>query len=310
MKNVSIVKLSALLLAGCLACLDANAQTTVDAEWAQLPEGTTWDSSTSWITPDGKGNVVVLVRTAPYFRVFTREGHPVRNFGDDGMFETAHSLSFDADGNLWVTDSTAHVVKKVSPEGEVLMTLGKPGVAGNNASMDSFNQPNHVFVAQNGDIYVSDGYVNARVIQFDRDGNFVRIIGAVPGSGPGQLQLPHGVALDSQGRILINDSDNKRISVFSREGNFVETWPFPSRGGIAVLPDDTVYVSDVNEGVVNVVKEGKLIESIKVDRAHGLGVDNDGMIYVSGASRMTVYQVRRAGVPVIENPAHTGGAPD
>src|SRR5688572_15978482 len=114
--------LGALLLC-CTASAAVVAQTTVDPEWAELPEGTKWDSSTTWITPDGKGNVVVLVRDAPYFRVFTREGHPVRNFGDDGMFENAHSLSFDVDGNFWVTDSVAHVVKKVSPEGEVLMTL-------------------------------------------------------------------------------------------------------------------------------------------------------------------------------------------
>jgi sugar lactone lactonase YvrE len=283
-----------------------QAQTTVDAEWAQLPEGSAWDGSTSWITPDGKGKVVVLVRTAPYFRVFSREGAHIGNFGAEGLFDTAHSLSFDVDGNLWVTDSTAHVVKKISPEGEQLMTLGQAGVAGDNTSTDSFNQPNHVAFALNGDIYVSDGYVNARIVQFDRDGKFLRIIGGEQGSGPGQLQVPHGVAIDSQGRILVNDSDNKRISVFSPEGVFVESWPFPSRGGIVVQPDDTVYVSDVNEGVVNVLKDGELIESIEVDRAHGLGVDNDGMIYVSGASRMTVYKVIRAGLMELQNPAHTG----
>jgi sugar lactone lactonase YvrE len=265
----------------------------VDANWAQLPEGTAWGGSTSWITADGKGNVLVLVRTAPYFRFFTRDGKPTKTFGDDGLFGTAHSVTIDSQGLLWVTDSTDHVVKKFSPDGRLLMTLGKKGVAGDNTSRDLFNQPNHVAIAPNGDIYVSDGYQNSRIVHFASNGQFVRIIGGVKGSQPGQLQLPHGVALDSQGRILVNDSDNQRVSVFDKEGRFVETWPFPSRGGIAVTADDTVYVSDVNAGVVNIVKSGKQIDSISAERAHGMGVDTDGSIYVSGASRMTVMKITK-----------------
>jgi streptogramin lyase len=192
-----------------------------------------------------------------------------------------------------VTDSAAHVVHKLSPEGRPLITLGRKGVAGDNASRDLFNQPNHVAIAPNGDIYVSDGYVNARVVQFASDGRFARIIGGVKGSQPGQLQVPHGVALDSRGRILINDSDNARVSVFDRTGAFVESWPFPSRGGIAVAADDTVYISDVNAGIVNIVKDGKRIDSVAADRAHGMGIDADGSIYVSGASRMTVMKITR-----------------
>lgn len=265
----------------------------VDAEWAQLPGGGTWDGSTSWIAPDGKGNVVVLVRTAPYFRMFNRAGEFVKAWGDDGLFDTAHSVTFGPDGALWVTDSTDHVVKKVSPEGEVLMTLGMKGMAGDNTAKDMFNQPNHVGFAVNGDIYVSDGYVNARVVHFTKDGEFVRIIGGVQGSAPGQLQVPHGVVVDADGRILVNDSDNARVSVFDKDGKFVESWAFPSRGGIVIGADGNVYISDVNAGIVNIVNDGELIDSVSVDRAHGLGVDTDGSIYVSGASRMTVMKVTR-----------------
>ena len=266
----------------------------VDANWAQLPGGKTWDGSTSWITADGKGNVLVLVRTAPYFRFFNRDGKFVRTAGDDGLFQTAHSVTIDSQGFLWATDSTDHVVHKFSPDGRRLMTLGKKGVAGDNTSRDLFNQPNHVAIAPNGDIYVSDGYQNSRVVHFSGNGQFVRIIGGVKGSQPGQLQLPHGVALDSRGRILVNDSDNQRVSVFDKEGKFVETWPYPSRGGIQVTPDDTVYISDVNAGIVNIVKNGKKIDSVSADRAHGMGVDTDGSIYVSGASRMTVMKITKA----------------
>ncbi len=266
----------------------------VDAGWAQLPQGADWGGNTTWITADGKGNVLVLVRTAPYFRVFTRDGRFVKAFGEEGLFESAHSVTVDAQGFLWVTDSAAHVVHKFGPDGRLLMTLGKKGVAGDNASRDLFNQPNHVAVAPSGDIYVSDGYQNARVVQFSSKGQFVRIIGGLKGSQPGQLQLPHGVALDSRGRILINDSDNQRVSVFDKDGRFVETWPYPSRGGIAVASDDTVYISDVNIGIVNIVKNGKRIDSVSADRAHGMGIDTDGSIYVSGASRMTVMKIAKA----------------
>ena len=202
-------------------------------------------------------------------------------------------MTIDSQGFLWATDSTAHLVHKFSADGRLLMTLGRKGVAGDNTSRDLFNQPNHVAIAPNGDIYVSDGYQNARVVQFSPNGQFVRIIGGVKGSQPGQLQVPHGVALDSQGRILVNDSDNQRVSVFDKDGKFVESWAFPSRGGIVVTSDNTVYVSDVNAGVVNIVKNGKRIDTVSADRAHGLGVDTDGSIYVSGASRMTVMKITK-----------------
>ena len=297
--NARSIALTTLLV--CFLLVDATGGSAqlggtykVDAGWAQLPQGADWGGNTTWITADGKGNVVVLVRTAPYFRVFTRDGRFVKAFGEDGLFESAHSVTVDAQGFLWVTDSAAHVVHKFSPDGRLLMTLGKKGVAGDNASRDLFNQPNHVAVAPSGDIYVSDGYQNARVVQFSSNGQFARIIGGVKGSQPGQLQLPHGVALDSRGRILINDSDNQRVSVFDKDGRFVETWPYPSRGGIAVASDDTVYISDVNVGIVNILKNGKRIDSVSADRAHGMGIDTDGSIYVSGASRMTVMKIKKA----------------
>ena len=116
------------------------------------------------------------------------------------------------------------------------------GVAGDNTSRDLFNQPNHVAVAPNGDIYVSDGYVNARVVHFSRNGQFVRIIGGVKGSQPGQLQLPHGVALDSKGRILVNDSDNQRVSVFDKDGTFVEAGPIP-RAAVSPSPPTIPSIS-------------------------------------------------------------------
>jgi sugar lactone lactonase YvrE len=270
-----------------------NPKYSVNKEWAQLPAGMTWDASTSNITPDGKGNVTVLVRKAPFFRVFNREGKFVKSWGDDpAMFAEAHNLVYDRDGIMWAIDSNGHVVHKFSADGKVLMTLGKRGVAGDNTSQDTFNRPDGIAFAPNGDIYVSDGYVNARVVQFSKDGKFIRIIGGVKGSEPGQLQLPHGVVVDSKGRIIVADSDNKRIAVFDNNGKFIENWPFLSRGGMLITRDDLIYVSDVNAGTVTMIKDGKQVDVIGgLGRPHGVGLDVDGAIYVSDALNKAVMKI-------------------
>lgn len=174
------------------------------------------------------------------------------------------------------------------------MTLGKLDESGDNASQTLFNQANYVALASNGDLYVSDGYQNSRIVHFTSEGEFVRIIAGEEGAEEGQLQVPHGVAIDSAGRIIVNDSGNQRVSVFNNEGEFLEAWPFPSRGGIAITADDTVYISDVNAGAINIVKDGSLIETIAVGiRPHSLAVDTDGAIYVSDARGQMVIKITR-----------------
>lgn len=276
MKNFIFVSLAVILLAA-----PAFAQSSLFdrydvnmTKWAQLPAGTDWGGETSMVAADGKGHVIVIDRAAPYFREFTTDGKFVKSWGDQSLFGMAHSVHFDREGNIWASDPIWHVVNKFSPDGRLLMTLGKKMVAGNNQSQDTFNQPNFVAFGANGDVFVSDGYVNSRIVQFTKDGKFVRIIGGVKGNPPGQLQRPHGVAIDSKGRVLVSDSDNKRISVFDKDGKFLEIWNAPSRGGIAITADDTVYVSDVNAGAVTVLKEGKILDVIHVEgRPHGLAVD-------------------------------------
>lgn len=270
----------------------ANDKYVVNKAWAQLPADLPWNGATSNIAPDGKGNVVVFVRAMPFFRMFTTEGKFVRSWGEASLFTQPHSLIFDREGSIWTTDTTGQVVYKFDANGKLLLTLGKKGMSGDNASQELFNQPSAVTIAANGDIYVSDGYVNSRVVHFNKDGKFIRIIGGVKGSEPGQLQLPHGVAIDSAGRILIGDSDNKRIAVFDKDGKFVENWPFASRGGLLITADDTVYVSDVNAGSISVVKNGKLLDTIGgLGRPHGISLDKDGAIYTADAMGRTVTKI-------------------
>jgi len=272
-----------------------NGDYAVNKEWAQLPPGMTWDASTSNVAADGEGNVLVFVRTAPFFRVFNRQGEFVRAWGDAELFAEPHSALFDDEGNIWTTDSRDHVVHKFSADGRLLMTLGKRGVAGDNTATDSFNRPNAIAIAPNGDIYVSDGYENARVVHFSGDGQFIRIIGGTEGSGPGQLELPHGVAIDSNGRILVSDSANQRVSVFDSDGEFVETWDVPSRGNMVITADDTVYVSDVNSGSVSIVRDGTLVGTIPgLGRPHGLTIDSDGTLYASDSANRMVMKISRS----------------
>ena len=157
-------------------------------KWAQLPADLPWGGETTWVAADGKGQVIVMVRAAPYFRVFTTDGKFVRAWGDAPLFKEAHAAFFDHEGNLWGVDTNDHVIDKFDADGKIVMTIGTRGVTGDNTSHTSFNRPATVAFGKNGDIFVADGYINSRVVQFDKNGKFIRIIGGVKGSGPGQMQ--------------------------------------------------------------------------------------------------------------------------
>lgn len=243
-----------------------------------------WGGTTTWVAADGKGTVVVLVRVAPYFRFFTTDGKPIRQWGEQGLFTgEAHSVHFGPDGSVWATDSVDHTVRKFSPTGELLLTLGKQKVAGDNTSQDAFNRPNVVAFDSRGHIFVSDGYANQRVVEFAPDGKFVRIFGGKKGTGDGEMTMVHGVAIDAQGRVYATDSDNQRVVVFDGKGTFLKNIAMTGRGGSFMAADGTFYISDVNSGAVAVMKNDQLADVIKVEgRPHGLGVDpTTGDVYTS-----------------------------
>lgn len=243
-----------------------------------------WGGTTTWVAADGKGTVAVLVRVAPHFRFFTTDGKPIRQWGDKGLFTgEAHSVHFGPDGSVWATDSVDHTVRKFTPTGELLLTLGKQKVAGDNTSQDAFNRPNVVAFGPNGNVFVSDGYANQRVVEFTPEGKFVRIYGGRKGAGDGEMAMVHGVAVDAQGRVYATDSDNQRVVVFDSQGKFLKNIPMPGRGGSHMASDGTFYISDVNSGAVAVLKSDQLADVIKVEgRPHGLAVDpTTGDVYTS-----------------------------
>ena len=157
----------------------------------------------------------------------------------------------DRDSNIWVDrrdqgkDGKGHQVIKFSPEGKVLMTLGKAGVAGDGP--DTFNGRATSSSRPNGDIFVADGHggeTNARVVKFSRDGKFIKTWGR-KGSGPGEFETPHAIAIDSQGRLFVGDRTNSRIQIFDQEGKYLAEWhQFGRPSGLYIDKNDILYVAD------------------------------------------------------------------
>jgi sugar lactone lactonase YvrE len=191
-----------------------------------LPAGVTMGASAS-VAFDSKGHLFVLTRGPQPLFEFDDHGKFIRAFGD-GLFTRSHGLRIDRDGNIWATDVGAHVVMKLNPQGQVLLTLGTKGEAGDwNEATESrkLNQPNDVAIGSNGDIFVAQGHTpgprgDARVLKFDRNGRFVKSWGG-KGKAPGQFEVAHSLAIDAKGLLWVTDRENQRIQIFDADGTFV-----------------------------------------------------------------------------------------
>jgi streptogramin lyase len=234
-----------------------NPYRTVE-NWFQLPDGRKMGSTSAvfvapsghiWVAERCGANSCVGSDLAPVLE-FDPAGKLLRSWGA-GMFVFPHGILIEKNGTIWITDGQGangkgQQVFKLSPEGKVLMTLGKAGVAGDGP--DTFNQPNAVAIAPNGEIFVSDGHNvgrgNARVVKFTKDGKFIKQWGG-HGSGPGQFEMPHALAFDSQGRLFVGDRGNNRIQIFDQDGNLLTEWKQFSRpSGIYIDKNDVMYVTD------------------------------------------------------------------
>jgi hypothetical protein len=185
---------------------------------------------------------------------FNLDGNVVKSFGS-GLFIWPHGIDVDPDGNVWVTDAVAasrtpkgtrgHQVIKFSANGEVLMTLGTPGVPGDGPA--SFNAPSDVVVADNGDVFVADGHAddtNNRIAKFSSDGTFIKEWGQT-GYGPGEFRTLHALAIDARGRLFVADRSNNRVQIFDLEGDHLATWTqFGRPSGIFFDDNDQIYVAD------------------------------------------------------------------
>jgi DNA-binding beta-propeller fold protein YncE len=283
MKLVAATLAIAAIVIGALAQAPATRWEVLQS-WGQLPAGTTWGAA-SQVATTKDGQIVIFRRMNPSFFVLNPDGTFVKSWGDT-PYKLAHGIRIDKDGFIWVTDNSDNIVQKFSPDGKLLMTIGRKGSAGDNTSQDAFDGPADVFVAANGDFFVADGYRNSRVVQFSKEGKFIKIIGGTKGTEPGQFNLPHAVVVDSKGRLIVADAENSRVQVFDQNGKFIEQWTdfiAKPRGAMYITSDDTLYISHVDAEAISIVKNGKVVDVIKGvgGRPHGMTLDHEGNIYVS-----------------------------
>jgi sugar lactone lactonase YvrE len=227
--------------------------------WGELPAGRTWGSTSAvYPTPDGNqiwvaercgANTCGASDVDPVL-LFDLEGKLIRSFGA-GKISWPHGIYVDNEGNVWITDAfrpnernLGHTVMKFSPTGQLLLTIGTPGQAGDPPLLD---QPNGVVVGNNGDIFIvqSHGAGTPRhaVLKYSRDGTFIKKIGDV-GYGPLQWREPHTIAIDANGRLFVGDRYNNRIQIIDQEGNFIASWTQFGRPSGIFIKGDVIAVAD------------------------------------------------------------------
>jgi sugar lactone lactonase YvrE len=282
----------------------------LDDGWAKLPEGRKWGAAIGVdIDRDGK-SVWVFDRCAtaddcsgsnlaPIMK-FDPTGKLLTSFGA-GLFNYPHGFFVDRDDNIWVSDGRAknngkgHTVMKFTPDGKLLMTLGKPGIAGE--TPDTFNAPSDIQIAPNGDIFVADGHggdTNARIVKLSKDGKFIKAWGK-KGAGPGEFDTPHSLAMDSAGRLFVADRSNSRIQIFDQDGRILAEWrQFGRPSGVFINKNDILYSADstssdktnpgYTQGIrVGSVKDGKVTafipETKELSALEGVASDDAGNVY-------------------------------
>jgi sugar lactone lactonase YvrE len=206
----------------------------------------------------------------------------------------------DREDNVWVSDGRAknngrgQTIMKFSPDGKLLMTLGKPGVAGDGP--DTFNGPSDILIAPNGDIFVADGHggeTNSRIVKLSRDGRFIKAWGK-RGPAPGDFGAPHGLTMDSAGRLFVADRPNSRVQIFDQDGKFLAEWKqFGRPSGVFIDKNDILYVADsqssdttnpgFKQGIrIGSVKDGKVTAFIpwaETGTLEGVAADDQGNVY-------------------------------
>ena len=259
-----------------------------------LPAGVTMGASAS-VAFDSKGHLFVLNRgTQPLFE-FDENGKYIRSFGE-GLFRRTHGLRIDRDGNIWVTDVGAHIVVKLSPQGQTLLTIGTRGEAGEwNESTQShhLNEPNDLAFNRSGDVFIVQGHTpgkgDPRVLKFDKNGNFKKSWGGL-GTEPGQFNVAHGIAFDAKGQLWVADRENERIQIFDDEGKFIREIKYAGLPCGLEIGSQYIYMVngfagqllrlDLNGNVLGAVgKSGKGVGEF--GEAHYVAVSPKGEIYVA-----------------------------
>lgn len=285
--------------------VNLSASYEVDPHWPQTPSGFE-PAAVSGVHVDAQDRVWVFTRTTPPVQLYDADGTFLRGWGNEDV-KTAHHIELDQDGNVWLADIGLHVVRKFTPEGKLLLTLGTPGEPGEDET--HLNQPTDMAITPSGDIFVSDGYGNNRVVHFDSSGAFVAAWGRL-GTGPGEFSLPHAIAADSKGRLYVADRNNARVQVFDGQGRFLNEWrsvvvpwglwvnrsdeiwvcgsspmTWPEEGEFGVPPKDQVFMKFNSEGkllTLWTVPKGRDGDEKpgECNWVHAIAEDSQGNLYV------------------------------
>jgi sugar lactone lactonase YvrE len=299
----------------------------VMADWEQLPNG--WiHGDVAGIATDSQNRVYVFNRSEHPVIVYHQDGTFLDTWGDDKTYPRPHGITI-VDDVVYLVDDLDHTVRKTTLDGKILMTLGTSGrpsdtgyVANrpNNLTTISqsgppFNRPTRLSVAQNGELYVSDGYGNARIHRFSADGTLLQSWGE-PGTGDGQFNLPHSVWAHTDGRVFVCDRENDRVQIFGPTGELLSVWTNVTRpGDLFINPDGSVVLGEMDwvQGATNlwggIMTENRPAQvSIRdldgnlltrwgtADQCaagsfvspHGLWVDSTGSIYVGEVTKTSL----------------------
>jgi DNA-binding beta-propeller fold protein YncE len=263
--------------------------------WGSLPDGLEW-GEVPGMAIDATGRIFAFHRNDPPVVELDRSGRILKMWGER-QFVWPHGIRVDRNGFLWLTDGRAREGKgqqvfKYTRDGTLVMTLGTAGERGESPTL--FNGPTDVAIAPNGDVFVADGHVNSRIVKFSKDGTFIKAWGR-RGQAPGEFNVPHTMAFDSGGRLLVGDRSNRRIQIFDQEGRFIEQWTqFGSPSGLFIASDDTLYVVDYNDKkslFVGSARDGSIRSTSDLTLAEGIAVDDEGAIYVG--ETVTGHTVRK-----------------
>ena len=268
-------------------------------DWAKLPAEMELGMVSS-VATDNLDRVFAFIRTAdqPSMLVLDRNGRYVNSWGT-GVITDAHGLSFNSQGDVYLTDRNPHQVMKFSAWGQRLMTLGTRDVAG---EQTPFNRPSDVMEGPSGCFYVSDGYGNSCVHKYANDGLILNSWGS-PGDGEGQFNLPHGIWVDEHEHVYVCDRENNRIQIFDGNGNLLDIWnDFSRPTDIAMDSEGTIYVSGIGHRCSILTHDGELLARwggeavgpVGVEgTAHGIGIDSRGDVYLCAAGARKIQKLVR-----------------
>jgi len=255
-------------------------------DWPQLPPGKNFGPTTG-IGVDSKNNVYVYHRGPQTVMCFDADGKFLRSWGD-GILSSPHGLAIDSQDNVWVTDIGSHTVIKFSSQGRTLMVLGRKDTSGE--TNDTFNQPTHVAFGPKGEVYITDGYGNSRVVKYSKKGKYLHSWGK-KGKDTGEFNAPHTIAVDHEGKVYVGDRENHRIQIFDENGKFLKQWThLGSPWGLYFSSDQHLFMCDgYKNRILKLDLQGRILGTLgkagkqpgELYFSHHLAISKTGELYVA-----------------------------